>query len=123
MSKFLLCCDCPRERYTPVLIGDADDLGPDTFISGVHVLTVTPGDFLRLPKFENTWPFYGLGKLPEIAMGADCDILYRLGRLTLPFDAVYSHLHCVYIWLQKLVKQNYKVEKRPMINYLVFVTP
>ncbi|KAI4557738.1 hypothetical protein MJG53_018491 [Ovis ammon polii x Ovis aries] len=183
-------------------------------------LTVTPGDFLRLPKFGNTWPFHGLGKLPEIAVGespprtripgnegsypgscvhpqhgflsviackeklsqdrasqfcfcfltyvncksfhirqnenkgdcweldpgpafpgedptvsalenehqergpgANCDILYRLGRLTLPFDAVYSHLHCVYIWLQKLVKQNYKVERRPMINYLVFVTP
>ncbi|KAI4550704.1 hypothetical protein MJT46_018211 [Ovis ammon polii x Ovis aries] len=32
-------------------------------------LTVTPGDFLRLPKFGNTWPFHGLGKLPEVAVG------------------------------------------------------
>lgn len=32
-------------------------------------LTVTPGDFLCLPKFRNTWPFHGLGKLPEIAVG------------------------------------------------------
>lgn len=42
MSKFLLCCDCPRERYTPVLIGDAGWLG---CISGV--LTIPGQHSLR----------------------------------------------------------------------------
>ena len=59
-------CHCSSASLRSSCTGD---LGPDTFISGVCVLTATPGDFLHLPKFENTRPVCGLGKPPEIAVG------------------------------------------------------
>ena len=55
-------CHCSSASLRSSCTGD---LGPDTFISGVRILTATPGDFLRLPKFENTRPFLWA----EIAMG------------------------------------------------------
>lgn len=79
-----------------------------------------------ISECNSVWWYLEIDSLLELifgSIGTSCDIMYNWGRPTLPFGTICPHLHRVYIWLCKIVKQNYKVNKSSIINYFVFVTP
>lgn len=79
-----------------------------------------------ISECNSVWWYLEIESLLELifgSIGTSCDIMYNWGRPTLPFDTIRPHSHRDYIWLRKIVEQNYKASKGSIINYFVFVTP